>query len=85
MTPVESVSRPAALPSARPGLLVGVCGFVADPAANVAFDLASNGRWRAIQICRDLPDRAPLGLKGGNAAAVFERELNVSGSHCNNL
>jgi hypothetical protein len=61
-----------ALPAACPGLLVGVGGLVADPAARVASDLASNGRWRAIQICRDLPDRMALGPEGGNSAAVFE-------------
>ena len=74
-----------ALPAARPGLLLGVCGVVPDLASGIALELASNGRWRAIQSCRDLPDRPPLLLKAGNAAAILDRELCVCGSHGNTL
>jgi hypothetical protein len=38
----------------------------------VAPHLARDRRWRAIQSCRDLPDRAAIGLKAGNLAAVFQ-------------
>jgi hypothetical protein len=61
-----------AFPAARFGLLAGVSGAVSDLASGVAVDLASDRRWRAIQICSDLPDRAALLLKAGNAAALFD-------------
>ena len=54
------------------GLLVGVARLVADLPATVAFHFTSDCRWRAIQSCRDLPDRAPIGLKSGYLTPVFQ-------------
>jgi hypothetical protein len=65
---VEAGARPA--PRLR--LFLGVTCFVADLASSVAPHLARDRRWRAIQSCRDLPDRAPVGLKSGNLASVFQ-------------
>src|ERR1700687_91666 len=59
--------------------------FVADRLAGVALQLASNCRCRAIQICSNLPDRAPRGTKTGHFAALFERQLVVVFSHGNTL
>ena len=64
----EARARPA--PCLR--LFLGVAWFVADVATAVALYLARDGRWRAIQSCRDLPDRAPVGLKSGNLASVLQ-------------
>src|SRR5262245_14542896 len=61
-----------ALPAPRLCLLVGKRRLIADFATSVALELASNCRWRAIQSCRDLPDRAPIGLKSGNLATVLQ-------------
>ena len=56
--PVEAGATPA--PGA--GRLRRIHGPVALLARAVALQLASNGRWRAIQSCSDLPERAPLGV-----------------------
>ena len=66
--PLQARARPA--PRLR--LLLGVGWFVADVAAAIAPYLTSDRRWRAIQSCRDLPDRGSLGLKPGNFAAVVQ-------------
>jgi hypothetical protein len=59
-------------PAPRPRLFLGICWFVADVVAAIALYLTSDRRWRAIQSCRNLPDRAPIGLKTGNFAAVLQ-------------
>ncbi len=59
-------------PAPRLRLFMRVARLVADLFAAVALYLASNRRWRAIQSCRDLPDRAPIGLKAGNLTPVFQ-------------
>ena len=51
-----------ATPAPSAGLLLGIPRPVALLAGAIAFQLASNGRWRAIQSCSDLPERAPLGV-----------------------
>jgi len=61
-----------ARPAPRLHLFLSITWFVADLPAGVALHLASNCRWRAIQSCRDLPDRAPLGLKSGNLASLLQ-------------
>ena len=61
-----------ARPAPRRALLLSVARLVADLAAAIALYLTSNGRWRAIQSCRDLPERAAIGLKAGNLAAVVQ-------------
>jgi hypothetical protein len=53
-------------------LLLSVTRLVADQASAIALYLTSNARWRAIQSCRDLPDRAAIGLKSGNLASVVQ-------------
>lgn len=72
-------------PPAGLGLLLGVGGPVADLPAGVALQLARDGRWRAIQICSDLADRAAFGVKAGNGVPVIERELVVAASHGNTV
>jgi hypothetical protein len=59
-------------PAPRPGLFLSVTWFVADVAAGVAPQLPRNRRWRAIQSCRDLPDRAAIGAKAGNLHSVVQ-------------
>jgi hypothetical protein len=61
-----------ARPASRLRLFLGVTWFVSDLAAAVAPHLARDRRWRAIQSCRNLPDRAPVGLKSGNLASVLQ-------------
>ncbi len=53
--------------------------------ATVALQLPSNRRWRAIQICSDLPDRASFGTKDGNPAAFFKRKLVIPLAHGNTV
>src|SRR6266702_8413075 len=53
-------------------LFLGVTRFVTDVTAAIAPHLARDRRWRAIQSCRDLPDRAATGLKSGNLASVVQ-------------
>ena len=53
--------QPCAAPAPCMGLLVGIHRPVAATLRAVALQLPSNRRWRAIQSCCDLPDRAPLG------------------------
>ena len=64
----EAGARPA--PGSR--LFLGIARPVANLTTTVALQFARNGRWRAIHSCRDLPDRAPVGLKPGNGAPVFQ-------------
>ena len=59
-------------PAPCPRLLMGIARLVSDLSAAIASYLPSNGRWRAIQSCRDLLDRAPFGLKAGNLAPIFQ-------------
>ncbi len=66
--PFQARARPA--PRAR--LFLGVTRFVTDVTAAIAPHLARDRRWRAIQSCRDLPDRAATGLKSGNLASVVQ-------------
>ena len=56
--PVEA----GAAPAAGAGLLLSIAGLVALLAGGIALQLARNGRWRAIQSCSDLPERAPRGV-----------------------
>ena len=56
--PVEAGAAPA--PGA--GLLLSIGGAVALLAGGIALQLASNGRWHAIQTCSELPERVPLGV-----------------------
>jgi len=72
-----------ALPAPRPRLLVGERRLIADFAATVALKLASDRRWRAIQSCRDLPDRAPIALKSGNLTPILQRQLDIPPRHGN--
>jgi hypothetical protein len=72
-----------ARPAPRLGLFLSVTRLVADLASAITFYLTSNGRWRAIQSCRDLPDRAAIGLKAGNLASIVQRQLLVPASHGN--
>src|SRR5262249_50869013 len=59
-------------PAPRPGLFLSVTCFVADVSAAVAPQLPRDRRWRAIQSCRDLPDRAAIGAKSGNLHSVIQ-------------
>ena len=52
--------QPSATPAPCMRLLVGIYRPVATVLRAVALQLPSNRRWRAIQSCCDLPDRAPL-------------------------
>ena len=61
-----------ARPAPRRRLFLGITWFVADLPAAIATYLTRDRRWRAIQSCRDLPDRSPIGLKAGNLASVFQ-------------
>jgi len=62
--------------SARPApslCLFGSVGrSVSDRRAAVSPQLARDRRWRAIQSCRDFPDREPGGLKSGNLFPVCQ-------------
>jgi len=62
-------ARPRPAPRLCPFL--GGTWFVSELAA-IALYLARDRRWRAIQSCRDLPERSPIGLKAGNLASVFQ-------------
>jgi hypothetical protein len=62
----------ASHPAPRPRLLVSVTGFVAHLAAAIAVQLTRDCRWRAIQSCRDLPDRGSIGSKAGNLAPLVQ-------------
>jgi hypothetical protein len=67
--PFQARARPAP----RSGLLLGVTRLVADLAAAITPYLTRDGRWRAIQSCRDLPERAAFALKAGNLASLVQR------------
>jgi hypothetical protein len=66
--PFQARARPA--PRLR--LLVSITWFVTDLTTSIASYLTRDRRWRAIQSCRDLPDRSPFGLKPGNLAAALQ-------------
>ena len=51
----------AAAPAAGQCLLLSIDRLIADLGTAIALQLSSHRRWRAIQTCSDLPDRAPLG------------------------
>src|SRR3569833_2228230 len=71
----------AASPAACLGLLIGIAGSISR--TPVALQLPSNARWRAIQSCRDLPQRF-IGLATpGNLAALFNIEMTKALSHDN--
>jgi hypothetical protein len=59
-------------PSSGACLLLRITGLIAELGATVSLQLARDGRWRAIQSCRDLPDRLPVGTKLGNLAALLQ-------------
>jgi len=61
-----------ARPAPRSRLFLGVTGFVTDVTAAIALELARDGRRRAIQSCRDLPDRAANGLNSGNLTPLLQ-------------
>ena len=67
----------AALPAPGVGLLAGVFGQIALHNRAIAFQLPSNARWRAIQSCRDLPERLPGVTTPGNLTPFFNREMAV--------
>jgi hypothetical protein len=64
--------EPGSRPASGAGLLLGKGRLVADLTAAVALQLARDRRWRAIQSCRDLPDRGAGGTKSGNLAPLFQ-------------
>ena len=51
-----------ATPTPGTGQHLGIPRAIALLAGSIALQLARNGRWRAIQSCSDLPERAPLGV-----------------------
>jgi hypothetical protein len=67
---VRIAFQAGAFPAPGSGLLLGIDGSIADLAAGVSVQLSRNRRWRAIQSCSDLVERAPLGLKAGNDDAL---------------
>ena len=67
--------KAGAAPAAGVGLLVGVARLVALGAGGIACQLPSNGRWRAIQSCRDLAARGAGGVASGHFTPVFNGEL----------
>src|SRR4029077_16374716 len=60
------------LPAPCPGLLLGIAGPVPNLPAPVTLQFPRNCLWRAIQSCRDLPDRVVIGRKPGNLASIFQ-------------
>jgi len=72
-------------PAAGLRLLMGVARLVADLGAMVALQLSRDRRWRAIQSCRDLPDRLPVFAKTGNRASLVQREMFIMFAHANTL
>ena len=61
-TPGGRAVEAGAAPAPGAGRLLSIGGAVALLAGGIALQLASNGRWRAIQTCSDLPARAPRGV-----------------------
>ena len=59
-------------PAPRLRLFLRITRFIADIAAAIAPQLPSDRRWRAIQICSNLPDRTTFGLKAGNLAPLLQ-------------
>src|SRR5271154_3091206 len=70
-------------PAPRPRLFSGIGRFVAKAASGVAFQLPRDARWRAIQSCRDLPDRLPSGAMLGNRVPVLQAEVLITLFHRN--
>src|SRR5262245_34087095 len=66
--PFQARARPA--PRLR--LLLSVCDLISDVVATIARYLTRDCRWRAIQSCRNFPQRASFGLKPGNLASLFQ-------------
>jgi hypothetical protein len=64
--------EPRSRPASGSRLLLGIGRLVTHRAAGVALQLSRDRRWRAIQSCRDLPQRLPLFMKTGNRAAFFQ-------------
>jgi len=65
----------AAAPAARFRLVIGVARPVADFRAAVSLQLPSDARWRAIQSCRNLPDRFPSRAPLGNLAPLIQAKV----------
>jgi hypothetical protein len=65
----------AAAPATGFRLRVGVTRLVADRRAAIALQLSSDARWRAIQSCRNLPDRLPGLAALGNLAPLFQAKV----------
>jgi hypothetical protein len=65
----------AAAPPPRFGSLLGEARLIADFVAAVALQLTSDARWRAIQSCRNLPDRLPSGAPLGNLTPLFQAKV----------
>jgi hypothetical protein len=68
-------------PAACVGLLIGVAGSIRR--TPVALQFPSNARWRAIQSCRDLPQRFTGLATPGNLAALFNIKVTKAFSHDN--
>jgi hypothetical protein len=66
--PFQTRARPA--PRLR--LLVSITWLVTDLTTSIASYLTKDRLCRAIQSCRDLPDRSPFGLKPGNLATILQ-------------
>src|SRR5487761_985393 len=64
-------------PAAGFGLLAGKARLVVDRAAAVSLQLPSDARWRAIQSCRNLPDRLPGRATLGNRAPLYQAKLPI--------
>ncbi len=71
----------AAGPAPCLGLLTGVNGLIPARRRAVALQLPSNARWRAIQTCRDLPDRLPGAATPGNLTPFLDPKLPVLAPH----
>ena len=66
-----------ASPAPGLGLFGGVARPIAGLAVAVALQLARDARWRAIQSCRDLPDRLPACAALGKLAAFLQAEVPI--------
>jgi hypothetical protein len=66
--------EPRSGPASSPGLFLGVGGFVTKLGSGLSLQFARDGRWRAIQSCRDWADRLLAFMKASNRAPVFETE-----------
>ena len=80
---VGIAQQPAPAPAPGFGLLASIGRLVGGRAAGVARQLPRDARWRAIQSCRNLPDRLPADATAGNLAPFLETELLVASSQRN--